>query len=605
MMMRLGIALLIASASSVQAALPVWTTTVQPEKPGLPAIRIELGYPGEYVPAINSPIVITATAADVPFHGYIGYHFAAKGLQTRDTPVVFPMQLLSHGTGSVRSFANVSQWGVVAENGKLPRELAIQWRDRDMRVIATQSAGVPPWTTFGDQPRALTITADTAEASVLGRKAYVAAPAALSDRAQWYAGFSSVVAPLDIWIDVPLRVREAVFSSGVYIVLSGFPRAGQSLDALNAAILPVVFKPSPGSYEVPWPYGQSRPVIPSPVSWTAKNGVASLGPAANPYIVRSAVATWIADDRALTRPLPAIERVASMAPINFYTFPNQRLDRVMLSAAGAALLVSFVAWPIARRKPAWITAVALLVISVAIVLARPGLRVPSAYQRTLRTPVAPGIANRFEVLFANGPTPIAEIVAAPENARMMLTGDFGLREDAEVRTSGAAPSMGLLYRRYDWDTSARWRFRREHDGSVGTNDRIVDASIRDFHGSITFWSRQRGTADDFKIECRLGPALNGQMNCLAGLPANVAHGHTAVIELANGMPDTAELSWATGTRQFSVTQSDIYHPKTWTIPDDVLREIAANGGTFNVAMAPQQQMFEVRRIWIRVQEKKS
>src|SRR5258705_312737 len=94
-------------------------------------------------------------------------------------------------------------------------------------------------------------------ATALGREAHVEEPNALSDRAQWYAGFSDVVTPLDVWIDLPKRIRQAILGSGIYVVFHGLPRSNQHLDELDRALLPITFDARPGSYQASWPYPTS------------------------------------------------------------------------------------------------------------------------------------------------------------------------------------------------------------------------------------------------------------------------------------------------------------------------------------------------------------
>jgi len=607
MRIRVLVTLLIALPLSAYAAeREPWRATVPAPRAGLPAVTVELGYPGAYVPAINSPIVINATAADVPFTGFVGYHFAVNARRTRDVPVIFDLRVGPHASASVHSFVNVKKWGVAPENGALPRELIVEWRNRDKRVIATQNAGTPPWTTFADQPHALSITGLTV---ALGRPAYAAEPSALSDNAQWYAGFSSFVAPLDKWIDLPTSVREAAFSSGIYIVLYGFPRTGQRIDALDAAILPVTFRTGAGSYESPWPYRQQRSS--APVSWTVRDGVAFLGPANCPYIARTDAAAWIADDAALSRPLPSIERVKTVYPLNETdptTFMSQGYG--IIWAAGGALLLTAVAWPLSRRKRTPVVAAILIVISGVLLVTGKKFRTPSHAQQTKRFAVAPGIAGQLETVWAAGPTPIPPAVDAPQAARMKVTGSYDLPDDFELRNSATPPSMGLLDREWDWDISARWRYHRELDPSIVKADKHVAPHFADLHGSMNFWETTPGKPEDFQIICALDQRDGSRMGCLAALPPNVFSGHTVTVALTNGVTSpTAELSWAGGVREFPLAQKNSYHPKTFTIPEDVLRQIAASGGTFMVKVPPTQiirNFFDFNnRVWIHVQEKKS
>jgi hypothetical protein len=598
-----------------------WHAQVAPSRRGLPAATIDLGYPGPYVPSVNSPITLKATAANVPFDGYIGFHFAVKGRRTLDTPVIARARLRPHEAWSFQTTANMRKWGASAlADQPLPREIVIEWRDRAAEVIASQTADVPPWTTFNHELLRLVIGAEDklVDSSVLGSKAYFERADALSDRAQWYAGFSSVVIPLTTWLDLPKRVREAIFGSGIYVVLIGLPKQNQRLDTLDQALLPVAFIAHPGSYEAPWPYrGSRRMPVAMPMSWTAKQGADFVGAANCPYIARTPAAAWIADDLALSRPLPGMLRFVSEHgefPLSF--FPSeQRGDFLSIGRAavftGAALLISICGWLFARRKWSAAIACAVVLIAVGIVAERARLRPASGVlEHDMRLPGAPGIIEHFYERCAYGAAPLGEAVDRSDRARTSLAGDYGPSERAEARSSETAPSMGLMIFREDWDAVARWTYRREIHNAAAISNRIVIPVLHDFHGNMAFFSVQRPIGRDFKIDGSPRKQPDGRVSCAFALgSAALAPGQVAVLKVGNRLADAeVEMAWAGGTIKLTPTKKDIYSAPSCVIPPTVFREIAAQGGIVNLTIIPKEpvpgELF-FYRTWIEVQEKKS
>src|SRR5207245_11014509 len=112
----------------------------------------------------------------------------------------------------------------------VPRESPGQWRNTAMAVTASRSARTPPWTSWDKDLLTLAVVNMP---EVLGARPYVESAQNLSDQAQWYTGFSAVVMPVATWLDLPERIREAIFGSGVYVVLFGFPRTDQHLGRLD------------------------------------------------------------------------------------------------------------------------------------------------------------------------------------------------------------------------------------------------------------------------------------------------------------------------------------------------------------------------------------
>ena len=101
---------------------------------------------------LNSPIVIRATANDIPFDGYIRYHFGVGDRLTLDTPVIARVRLRPHESWSLNTMATLRKCCI--GNLRVPREIAVEWRNNTMQLLAVRSAGTPPWTSW-DQDRLL------------------------------------------------------------------------------------------------------------------------------------------------------------------------------------------------------------------------------------------------------------------------------------------------------------------------------------------------------------------------------------------------------------------------------------------------------------------
>jgi hypothetical protein len=611
------IALVISLALRAQAeplARKPWHTPAAAPRPGLPAVAVDLGYPGPYVPAINSPISLSAIAANVPFDGFIGFHFAVGGRKTIDTPVVARAILRPRQSWSFATMATMRKWGASPDNGAKPRNLVIEWRDRELNLIAIQEAGVPPWTKFTDDLLPLHIT-DDGGATAFGGTAYAQAPDGLSDRAQWYAGFASVVTTLDTWTGLPRRVREAIFGSGIYIVLVGVPQRGQQLDDLDKAVLPIVFSVRAGSYSAPWPYRGSRPMpVATPLTWVAKEGAGFAGAAQNPYIVRTDASAWAADDAALTRPLPSTMRIASrlqpvsasrMDAMEFFEAGNKTGFATTHRAkilAGGMLALSLASWFMARGRRGTAVLVAVIVVASVIVAVRDRVR-PSAgaSEDVARTTIAPGIVDTFRARLIYGPSPIVEPVDRSDRGRTSLTGDFGFPELAEVRGPDTPPSMGMMVRGGDWDSFARWTYRREIDPTALAASRVVAVVLRDLHGSMAFWSIQRPAGSAYQMEGILTKQADGRAFCSFALDsAATGMGREATLHVGNVQAGgDFEVAWGGGSTKVTPATSP-----SWVIPAAVLQQIAGQGGIVNVTIT-KPAMSPAFRIWIEVKEKKS
>jgi hypothetical protein len=616
MPIRVAIALLIVLSSRAQAARAPWHAAVAAPRPGLPAVTIDLGYPGPYVPAVNAPISLHATAADVPFDGYIGFHFGVKGRRTIDMAVVARAILRPRESWSFESMANLRKWGGSPESGVLQREVIVEWRDRSMRISGKESAGVPPWTTFNDQLLSLRVIAPSGQfndSKVLGSAAYVERADALPDRAQWYAGFSSVVVPLGTWLRLSRRVREAIIGSGIHVIFVGLPASDSRPDDLDRVLLPVTFTARSGSYDAPWPYRGSRKTpISTPMFWRAKEGSDFVSSADCPYIARTNAATWVADEVALSRPLPAMTRIAGRHGFYFAAFRDDRrslIAHLPWLLTGAALVISLVAWFLVRRQRRLAVACAMILMAGLLIAMRGRVRQTSGvFESVRRDPIAPGVVVRFQKRSVFGPTPLAEYADRSDRARTSLTGDYGSYHDAEVRRSETSPSMGLMHREADWSSLSRWTYRREIETSAVLPARTVLAEIYDFHGAMIFSSVQRPTSRDFRIEGRLTKEPDGRASCTFALGSTpLAPEQIAVLRVGDILPDTeAEISWGSGSIKLTPTKRDIYSTPSSVIPAAVLREIAAQGGIFTLTVTPREPAITLLfGTSIEVREKKS
>ena len=474
--------LLVSVAAQAQTRAPgPWHAVVVPPRISFPTVTVDLGYPGPYVPTESSPITLRATAGDLPFDGYIGFHYQVQDHLTYDTPVIARAVLRPHESWTFSTFATMQRYASVQGEGPgstifVPRELVIEWRGRSMRVAAKQRAGVPPWTPWTEGLMPLRIAGP---ATALGRDAHAEQPETLSDRARWYAGFSDLVTPLDVWIDLPKRVREAILGSGIHVVFHGFPRANQRLDALDRALLPITFDARPGSYQAPWPYPTSGPVA-TPMSWVAKNETYGIGGAAMPYVMRSNAATWVADEAGITRPLPAVRATSirlitalqrsGMPRPDFHISvalprPSQIL-RILPAAtlSIAAAIVALAGWLLFRRRPRLVAAAALVAIAGLIFAARDRIRPGSGvYNVEMQSSVAPGIVSTLHAKRVYGPSSLPAEYGDEETMRTSITDASYETEDVEVRTSETAVAMGMMRRLSYWDAISRWQTRSEVD----------------------------------------------------------------------------------------------------------------------------------------------
>ncbi len=466
-----------------------WHTEAVPPRSSLPSVSVDLGYPGPYVPWQSVPITLHATASDYPFDGYIGFHFRAKDHRTYDAPVIARAVLKPHESWTFTTYAHLLRGNVGDRMGdQIARALGVEWRDASNGVIAAQAAGIPPWTTWHDPAIPLRVDATaSAPARVFGRDAFVAAPQNLSDTARWYAGFLSVVISTENWLDLPLRVREAIFGSGLPVIFHGLPRANQQFAELDRALLPVSFSAQPGAYVIPQPYGDGRQ-MPVPMSWSAKPFAARVGPGVMPFMVRTAASTWMASEDGLRLPLPFTHREDSV--VVKHEFDATEIDEskvpglaVLIRHFWSALVLFFAAmagiagWIMLRRRPRIAAVAFLLLVAAGCLMTRNRIR-PASEVRHMQatTMIQPGLVSVARIIASYGTAPIPPAALDSELARTSLTrADEGWGR-TEERTSDTPMLMGTFSSSRDWDGIKRWTYRREL--ATSSPIRIIRASDR-------------------------------------------------------------------------------------------------------------------------------
>lgn len=594
------IAVLTVAASRVAIAEEPWRAEVHASLAGLPAVKIEYGYAGGYVPALNAPLALQALGTNVPFDGYIGFHFAVHGRNTVDVPVLARAHVPARGEWSFRTFAALQRWG--DGDDSLPRELMIVWRDRDMNILATENAGTPPWTDFRHSLRPLRIVhgAEKPGAVTLGLPPIVMGDNSLPDRAQWYRGFLAVVTETATWLDLPKRVREAIFGSGVYVVLFDVPRAEQHFDELDAALLPLTFSAGAGSYDAPWPYRGTRKMpVKTRSSWKPKAGVDFVGPSNAPYIVVTDAAAWMADDAALSFPPPVIAHFHPGYADPFRPFHPTPLDYLRRYSeaciTAAAFVICISAWVAMRRKPTNVVAVVLLVISAALLLQRNRIRPMQATKESIdRIEYAPDISADYREETIYGPTPIP---ARDDVSRYGLTGDSSDWSQAvEVRSPDAGPGAGTRYVPSDWQMVKRWTFRR----IIGHAASKADPFARPLPGSPFRWTSSHvATPSNFRLHCFLTKTAEGVASCVFALPTSAAaDGARVNVEVTGGRDNgVVTVTWAGGTIRLP--------PDTTRLQPDVTHQIVARGGIVILTVAAMRPLPYVwSTAWIDVAEEK-
>ena len=468
-----------AAASAGMSSREVWHAVATPSRAALPTVTIDLGYPGPYLSPDSSPITLRATAGNLPFNGYIGYHLAVKNVRAFNPPVITRAVLRPHQSWSWTTQLDLHYFG------DLKREIVIEWLDGSMDVVATGNAGVPPWSARANRLRVIA-RGQTVPSLSVGDSLENADSLPLV--ARWYSGFRSLIIPVAVWLDLSPDVRKTIFASGIYVVFSGLPTPSQRMDAIDQALLPITFDPRPGAYDIPWPYRSptSSGSVAVPMTWRAKQGASWAGSPALPYIVSNQVAAWVADGTALDVALPAM----TVNPIHqdrgwrSHHQPTPKLTtfvRSFLPAVAAlfAALLSIAFWVVMRKSPRPAVAVAAAIASALILLGRDQIRpsgsrsVPRREQRPPAAsegiytyesfaPRAPGVTEHVSREQAYGASPLPEKPASLDVMRNSITQGNQRLGDVEVRSATTAPGWGaLVSRRGPWETARRYSRRSE------------------------------------------------------------------------------------------------------------------------------------------------
>lgn len=445
-----------------------WTAEALPPRPTLPIVSVELGEPGKYVPIERGQgdtsefrpftrIVLTAVNGDYPFDGYIGYEIVVGEIETRDIPVLARAVL---APGERWSFSTYFHLISVPAAQMAKRELAISWTNRKTRQIAQVSVGIPPWS-----KRRVLLVSETAPAdhagTAFGLPAYVSTPAALSDVSQWYTGFSRLVVPTSLWLDLPVRVREAILGSGLHVTFVGTPRASQPLTAIDRALLPVEFEPVAGSYEIPWPYGNGR--VSTAVNWKPKAGTFSSSGEGAPILVESRIARYAADASILNRPEAFVAR-SSMPQRKELRKGSSGVSRRIVAdrkpfvAALIALAIGVAAWLFLLRRRIVIAVSATLLLAALLLAQRDSLFLRSGIHTAERlTALSAEIASERRVFVQFGESPLGEIAVTSKSVRTAVWDHGDVHQDAEIRTLRTPPGFGkVTLNRSAWDLTSRW-----------------------------------------------------------------------------------------------------------------------------------------------------
>ena len=462
-----------------------WTVTVTPPRPSLPAVTVVLGEPG-YVSKTNTPIELNAVGSSGAFDGYIGYRLEVGGKRTLDNPIVARAALAPHQQWTFKTWLQLFEpnW-----TGKSPqRELVVEWRDRSMRLIDKKPAGTPPWSAAA--PLQIVRDGESAPACCFGVAAQVRHPADLADVAQWYSGFAHLVINTDLWLDLPLQIREAAVSSGLHRSFIGAARPGQQMSELDRAVIPVEFLPAAGETTVPWPYAQKKATIRSAVSWRAKPGTVVAGTESSPYLVDDGWSVFLADAVALATPLPSTRRVAKLpfaaeqphVDRNFGDLIRFDLVRIV---AFAVVLLTLVFSVMVVRSVRVVAIFGAVGIAIALLACRDQLRVRSlTHTRDEWRPQGLGTMRHETETFQYGPTPIGEHLMQSEDRRLAVT-SVGpqVRQEAELRGNATPPGHGVMFMSAadrEWDSTSRLARKTE----VGVP---VKVTIRERkHDTMTF-----------------------------------------------------------------------------------------------------------------------
>lgn len=468
--------------------LPRWHAVATPADKRFPAVAITLGYPGNYVPAENSPIELQL-GGTTAFDGYIGFRFGVGRAMTRDIPVLMRAKTGREQPWLFSTYVqlNPSEY----DDSLIARELVIDWYDRSGLLLARRSAGAPPWS-GKRSPLRIVGPSENPSQIVKGTRIFLT-PDLLGNEAQWYQGFSSVATPVDLWVDLPSPVRAAIFHSWTRMLFFvGLPRPDQRFDALDRAVIPVVFEPGEGEVEIPALYRRgSQPTRRTAVAWHARSDADTVGTNRNPYAVvatganSKGLSLWAFEEHGFTESVP----FTSATPAAVYKpEPEMSLASQLAVLAGLpwqfrpAVLVltigatSILLWIFYRRRARMVVLGIALIAAVLVLAIRQRVRPIDGSRIVERwTEVSPGVtAHRVnEDVFGRSPLPISRSATLSEQ---WFSSPYGILEDAEFRERSTLPGHGsMLSLSSPWDAASRGRLRYE----LGQRARVRVLSLSD------------------------------------------------------------------------------------------------------------------------------
>lgn len=484
----------VVAALSAQVVMARWHAVAQPPRPDLPAVEIDLGYPGGYVPRSNSPVVLRAVSGEKAFDGYIGYHIAVDDRMTVDVPVIARAVLPARSTWTFSTFLQLMRSAGGESSYLARREVVIEWLDPALNLIAQRNVGVPPWI---DVPRPLRIASPGEQSAVsyLGETAVVVDASALSKAPQWYAGFSEVVIPISRWFELPNAIRETIFRSGLHVVFFGIPERIPAMNAIDRALLPIELRPAASAVAVPWPFGDGT--IPAPVSWRAKKGAHIAGSIDSPYLVTNGVATFAADEKAVRVGLPAFTITPAESDVTEISRHSPTIAEFAREQR-PALVFAFVfilciaTWIVFRRLPR----VAVLAVTVGAALAilgwRNAIHPASGTHRFERLAIAaPGVVDVVTVRndYGAAPSRVPQSEAQAQTSAVTFRIGDRVGGDTELRTSRTTPGFGQVDTPgRPWFSTARastWRELGE-PATIRVRSRDAKQLVVEYHGEEPF-----------------------------------------------------------------------------------------------------------------------
>ncbi len=390
---------------------------------GQPAVELELGYPDGFVSTLSSPVVLRIRTGNRGFDGYISFRLGTSNRMTIDTPIATRVKLGAHSEQVFATYARSARFGTGVQYALANREVMVDWRTPSLDLIATRSLGLPPW----QWPRPLVL------------------PSAMSTDAQWYGGFTNVVAPIDDWFALPVAVREAIFRSAVPVVFFGVPSRIPDLAPVDRALLPVEFRAEPGTLEVPWPYTEkTRPV---PISWRAKPQTRIAGSPQLPYLVWNGIATFAAGEEPIRTAVPSFRTFLirnANTPGAFRRQPNVReilRDYRPLIAMIVLVPLPFIGWILMRRRPRLLIVISIAAVGIATMLLRDSLSASAGrHEASIRRVRAAGVVEHIVAVRQAGPSPLGGVKSEGESIAWAIN-DL---DAIEVRTPKTLAGFGTM-----------------------------------------------------------------------------------------------------------------------------------------------------------------